>query len=176
MPVLPTRYIEAWQEMMDQGVLDNFDDVIVASGSGGTAAALAIANHLTGGKLKFHAVIIAEDRANCYRHLQENLDLLGIKEARPEDLVDVMDSYLGGKHGAMSRADVALIRDAGDASGIILDPVYTGKAYKGLVNELKTNRERFRGNRVLFIHTGGMFANYRCKEELDRAFDRLYIR
>jgi hypoxanthine phosphoribosyltransferase len=36
-----------------QGVMDNFDDIVVAIGSGGTACGLALANHLTGSKLKY---------------------------------------------------------------------------------------------------------------------------
>ena len=36
----------------------------------------------------------------------------------------------------------------------MIDPVYTGKAAAGLVQELKNNRQRFNGNRILFLHTG----------------------
>ena len=39
-------------------------------------------------------------------------------------------------------------------SGIMLDPVYTGKAVKGLLHEVKVNPTRFKGQRILFIHTG----------------------
>ena len=38
----------------------------------------------------------------------------------------------------------------------MLDPVYTGKAYFGMLAELAKNRERF-GPRIVFIHTGGLF-------------------
>jgi len=44
-------------------------------------------------------------------------------------------------------------------TGIFLDPVYTGKAVKGLLNEVKTNPQRFKGKRLLYIHTG-IFAIY----------------
>ena len=39
-------------------------------------------------------------------------------------------------------------------TGIILDPVYTGKAVRGLVHELNNNPARFRGHRILYVHTG----------------------
>ena len=39
-------------------------------------------------------------------------------------------------------------------TGIILDPVYAGKAALGMVTMMQEQPERFRGNRVLFIHTG----------------------
>ena len=46
-------YIQAWQEMVDvQGICESFDDVVVACGSGGSIAGLAIGNYLTGQKVK----------------------------------------------------------------------------------------------------------------------------
>ena len=46
------------------------------------------------------------------------------------------------------------VLDVAAKTGIILDPVYTGKTAMGLVHELNHNRSRFKGNRILFIHTG----------------------
>ena len=45
-------YIEAFQELIDEGVLENFDDIVVAIGSGGTVCGLTIGNYLTGQKVK----------------------------------------------------------------------------------------------------------------------------
>ena len=39
-------------------------------------------------------------------------------------------------------------------SGIILDRVYTGKAVLGMVKEMQNNPGRFKGSRILFVHTG----------------------
>ena len=39
-------------------------------------------------------------------------------------------------------------------TGIMLDPVYTGKAAKGFVHEMNTNPERFKGRNILFMHSG----------------------
>ena len=50
-------------------------------------------------------------------------------------------------------------------SGIVLDSVYTGKSVFGLMNELQANPGRFRGNKIMWIHTGGMFGF------LDRSMD-----
>lgn len=44
--------IEAFRELVDEGVLDNFDDIVVPTGSGGTICGLAVANYLTGSKIK----------------------------------------------------------------------------------------------------------------------------
>lgn len=40
------------------------------------------------------------------------------------------------------------------STGIFLDPTYTGKAALGMVKEIKRNPSRFKGNRILFLHTG----------------------
>ena len=45
-------YIHAWEELREQGALDTVDDVVVCGGSGGTASGLAVANYLTGLKVK----------------------------------------------------------------------------------------------------------------------------
>ena len=45
-------------------------------------------------------------------------------------------------------------------TGIILDPTYTVKAARGMVLEMQRNPGRFKGNKVLFLHTGMEHANY----------------
>ena len=45
-------YIEAFRELMTQGVLEDFDDIVVPTGSGGTICGLAVGNYLTGMKVK----------------------------------------------------------------------------------------------------------------------------
>ena len=47
-----------------------------------------------------------------------------------------------------------LIKETSHATGIILDPTYTGKTALALVTEMQTNPQRFKGQRLLFIHTG----------------------
>ena len=44
----------------------------------------------------------------------------------------------------------------GSSTGIMLDPVYTGKAARGLVKELQNNPDIFKGDRILFLHTGNV--------------------
>jgi len=46
-------YIDAFRELIDQGILENFDDIVCATGSGATAEGLALANYLTGSKLRY---------------------------------------------------------------------------------------------------------------------------
>lgn len=50
-------YLNAWEELQQQGICEMIDDIVVACGSGGTIAGLAIGNYLTGGKLKYDTIL-----------------------------------------------------------------------------------------------------------------------
>ena len=56
-----------------------------------------------------------------------------------------------------------LLTDVSSTTGIMLDPVYTVKAVKGMLEEMAHRPERFKGRRVLFVHTG-MYVQ--CKRAL----------
>lgn len=68
-------------------------------------------------------------------------------------------------HAAKCCGDTRLHKKpAGDKShvraGVILDPVYSGKAYHTLMDEMKQQPEQWTGRKVLFLHTGGLFGMY----------------
>ncbi len=52
------------------------------------------------------------------------------------------------------------------ATGIILDPVYSGKAFHYMVQEMQQQPEAWRGRRVLFWHTGGLLGLYEKAEQM----------
>ena len=58
----------------------------------------------------------------------------------------------------------------GALEGLVLDPVYTAKALRGLVLELERNPQRF-GQRVIFIHTGGIFHLFTQIPGLEKALN-----
>ena len=67
----------------------------------------------------------------------------------------------------MSTADeLALCKRVAETSGIILDPVYSGKALYGLLQDMKSAPETWRGRRVLFWHTGGMLGMFDKLDQL----------
>ncbi|XP_033121526.1 bifunctional D-cysteine desulfhydrase/1-aminocyclopropane-1-carboxylate deaminase, mitochondrial-like isoform X2 [Anneissia japonica] len=150
-------YIEAWQELVDQGVLEHFDDVAVTGASGGTAAGIAIANYLTGSKLKVHVYMVRNDNAYLLNHIAEALSDVGLDaEVNPEELVHIEDS-VGLGYAQSTPEELEFITSVSMKTGVILDPTYTGKAAYGLVKQLNTDPRVFKGNRILFIHTGGIF-------------------
>ena len=47
-----------------------------------------------------------------------------------------------------------MIRDVAESTGVVLDPVFTVKAFIGMISEMKKDPMQFKGKRVLFLHTG----------------------
>lgn len=167
-------YIEAWQEMVEQKILEQFDDVFVTCGSGGSAAGLAISNYLTGSKVKLHAVSVSDNKTYFHSHIDSMLKSIGLQELNSEDLIDIIDGYKGSGYGETTSKDIEKIKLISSTTGIICDPVYTWKGLNGLLSEFETNRQRFKGERVLFIHTGGVFSIYdgNMKECLKNCFEK----
>jgi D-cysteine desulfhydrase len=59
------------------------------------------------------------------------------------------------------------------ATGVVLDPVYTGKAVHGLLQDMRENPEEWRGSRVLFVHTGGLLGMYEKVPQLQDLVESL---
>jgi D-cysteine desulfhydrase len=67
--------------------------------------------------------------------------------------------------------ELELILAVARGEGIILDPVYTGKAFHGMARELGKN-PRSLGDRIVFVHTGGIFGLFPKAEELEPLLGR----
>ncbi|HHJ53084.1 MAG TPA: pyridoxal-phosphate dependent enzyme [Caldithrix abyssi] len=69
--------------------------------------------------------------------------------------IHIVDGYVGGGYGVISAKEGELIRRLAEREGLIIDPVYGAKAFRGLEEKLKAGE--FPGKNILFIHTGGVF-------------------
>jgi D-cysteine desulfhydrase len=85
----------------------------------------------------------------------------------PAEEIGVLDGYKGPAYAVPYAEEIALIQQVARVDGIFLDPVYTGKAFYGLVSEARKGRF-LPGERVLFLHTGGIFSLFAFAEELLR--------
>ncbi|HZS35591.1 MAG TPA: D-cysteine desulfhydrase family protein, partial [Polyangia bacterium] len=79
--------------------------------------------------------------------------------------VEIVDGYVGAGYAKSRPDELATLRDVARAEGLVLDPVYTGKAFHGFSRELARDRRAF-GERVVFIHTGGIFGLFPKAAEL----------
>jgi len=80
----------------------------------------------------------------------------------PSD-IEILDSHVGLGYAKSRPEELQTIRDVCRTDGIVLDPVYTGKAFHGVLAELRRNPKRF-GAAVAFVHTGGMFGLFGASE------------
>ncbi len=155
-------YLEAAREMDEQfhqfGIEP--DHVICASGSGGTQAGLSLGFALRRPQLSvlgfavcddeayFNHKVAADIRAWCTRYQPEfSAEQVGILTS---------DRYIGPGYGQAEPAVYDTIAWLARTEGLVLDPVYTGKAFHGLVSEIRQGR--FRDSKdIIFMHTGGVF-------------------
>jgi D-cysteine desulfhydrase/L-cysteate sulfo-lyase len=88
---------------------------------------------------------------------------LGIE---PSDII-VLDEYVKDGYGIVNKETAEAIRLLFTAEGVVLDPVYTGKAMAALIDLVKKGHFR-NDDRVLFFHTGGTPALFPYREPLVR--------
>lgn len=142
----------------------NIGHLIVPVSSGGTMEGLALGNYFTGNRLRIHAIAVSDDQDYFKTHFNEILSRLEldhlIEHVNNNSLIDICDSYVGLGYGRMTNEQIDFLHNIIAETGIIFDPVYTGKCLWGLCEELKNNRtDRFPNDKknILFLHTGGLF-------------------
>jgi len=150
--------INSFQELIKQGIFSNYDDVVVATGSGGTLAGLAIANYLTGERLRVHGICVSDNAEYFYGHVEEALDAYRIRSTQTRKICDIIEGYKGKGYSKTTPEDLDMLVETCQSTGILLDYCYSMKAVKGMLNEMTNNPQRFKGHRILFIHTGGTFS------------------
>src|SRR3712207_3854416 len=91
--------------------------------------------------------------------------MLGWDVELTEADVESYDDYVGAGYGRPSPGAIDAMRLAARMEGLILDPVYTGKAVAGLIDHARTGRLG-RDDVVVFIHTGGTPALFAFKDEI----------
>ena len=148
--------LELYNQMVRLGRSANY--VFLCSGSGGTQAGLALGAKVlqTGirvvGISNKHPSKILTDRIT--RIANETADLLGINVRLSPNEVIVLDEYIGEGYGIPTEADLKAIRLAAESEGLFLDPVYTGKALAGLLDQIQKGIIGS-DETVIFLHTGG---------------------
>lgn len=160
-------YAHAIGELLEQG--EAFGRIIVASSSGGTQAGMAVGARIHGFRGRVSGISIDQPApALCARVASlaaETAALLRQPYAfRPEE-IEVFDQYLGGGYGVMGEAEREAIDLFARLEGILLDPVYTGRAAAGMLDLIRQGIIG-RDERVLFWHTGGTPALFAYASEL----------
>lgn len=134
-------------------VRQTFDWVITATSSGSTQVGLTYAFRESGAKV---LGVSADPDPEAFEDLvllsADYASEFGAEALRDEDLRFSLD-YVGPGYGLASEAGEAAMELMGGREGILLDPIYTGKAFAGLLDLVGRGEI---GGRVLFWHTGGL--------------------
>ncbi|XP_027124460.1 D-cysteine desulfhydrase 1, mitochondrial [Coffea arabica] len=159
-------YIEAIREIEHQlqHSKSGFDDIVVACGSGGTVAGLSIGSWLSNLKAKVHAFCVCDDPEYFYDYVQGLLDGLDAGVSS-HDIVDIQNAK--GLGYAMSTSEeLKFVKEIAETTGVILDPVYSGKAAYQMMKDMAENPAMWEGRKILFIHTGGLLGLYDKVEQI----------
>jgi D-cysteine desulfhydrase len=135
--------------------------IIHATGSGGTTAGLILGTKLLGLNARIVGINVCDDRGYFVRAIGEICEDcisrygLNVSFSRDSD-IEIVDGYVGLGYAQSRPEELALLMEMASAEGLFLDPVYTGKAFFGMVQEIRRNARVF-GDQIVFLHTGGIF-------------------
>jgi len=157
-------YAHAMQEFMDQGI--SADWMVFGTSSGGTHAGLLLGQRLCGyaGKVLGISIDESEDwlKTQVSSLATQASERVGKRIEFSHDDVLATDAYCQAGYGVVTAAEREAIRLFARTEGVLLDPVYTGRAAAGLI-DLVRNRHFGRNDTVLFWHTGGQPALFADK-------------
>jgi len=168
-------YIRAAEELARDlnglpGGLDRPTTIIHATGSGGTGAGLILGAKMLGLNVKIVSINVCDDSSHFVKVIGEICEEairryeLSIPFSRERDVV-IVDGYVGRGYALSQPQELSLIRDVAGKEGVFLDPVYTGKAFFGMTQEIGKTPGCF-GERVVFLHTGGIFGVFPKASEM----------
>jgi len=150
-----------------------FDTVVISAFTGGSQAGLLMGKQLAGLPSEIVGVPIAlaadDVRAHVASTVERAIRRFGFAIDVPKR-VHVLDGHQGGGRSAIGDDELGTLVGVARQEGVVLDPVYTVKAFAGLLQVL-TQDARALGNRVCFIHTGGIFSLFPQRERLSRIID-----
>lgn len=169
-PVGAVSYVNAMLELLAQAQERNLeiDCIAHAAGSGGTQAGLVLANKALETGIDVKGICVEPNTEWLTRETVKIVNgtakLLNMDLTLGPDDVNLVDEY-AGEYGALTSEASETIKLVAKTEGILLDPVYTGKAMAGLIDMIKHGRFK-KDDNLVFIHTGGTPALFPYRKEL----------
>ncbi|MCX5839710.1 MAG: D-cysteine desulfhydrase family protein [Deltaproteobacteria bacterium] len=169
-------YIKCSEELINDiaklsGGADKDYTVINAVGSGGTTAGLILGTKIFDLNAQIVSINVCNDHDYFVRVIGEICEKaisdyhIEIDFSRDRD-INIIDGYVGRGYALSRSEELSEICCLARTEGIFLDPVYTGKAFFGMIQELKRDPKCF-GDRIIFIHTGGIFGLFPKAREIE---------
>ena len=151
--------LEVLEQLNEQGLAPS---CFYMSSSGKGQAGIILAQRLTGLGFRMHGVTATSEfhlPSRTAGIANDTAKALGLDLAVTEEEVVNFDEFVGEGYGIPSQAGIEAVKLFARTEGVILDPIYTGKAAAGMVAHVREGR--FGADDVLvFVHTGGIAANF----------------
>ena len=170
-PLGAVAYVNAFVELFDQAraIGVDVDSVVMATGSGSTQAGLLAGTRLVSPKTRIIGVTVYASREKMTQYVrsvaEQTLALFGADAIlRDEDII-VFEEYLRDGYGVFNEDVGAAMRLVAESEGVLLDPVYTGKAMAGML-DLMEKGYFANGENIVFLHSGGTPALFPYREQI----------
>ena len=154
-------FIKAAEELEQQIDTNEISHIVFASSSGGTHAGLMLGKALLDKSYDLVGINIDKDESGKTPFKQAILDLanqtsqfIGADKTFTNDDLILDDNYIGEGYGVIGDLEVEAVSLVAKKEGILLDPVYTGRAMGGLIDMTRSGQLN-KNDKVLFWHTGG---------------------
>jgi L-cysteate sulfo-lyase len=149
-------YAFAMKELVEQNL--HADWIVFATSSGGTHAGLLLGQRVFGYKGKLLGISVDETEEWLKQHVSELASLssekLGKRIEFTPDEVLANANYCSAGYGVLTEQEREAIRLFATCEGLLLDPVYTGRAAAGMIDLVRKGFFK-KDETVLFLHTGG---------------------
>ncbi|TMW68613.1 hypothetical protein Poli38472_006081 [Pythium oligandrum] len=174
--------IDEIQKQLEEEEL-KITDLAFACGSGGTAAGIGLgaylqAQHSSQSVVRFdhanpvHAYIVCDNDEYFFNYIDEKIlpEMGAASELSSRDFLQITNAQ-GTGYARSTVEELEFISEVARTTGVVMDPVYSGKALFHLVRELNENPEKFAGRSILIVHTGGQFGLYDKADQMQKVCD-----
>ena len=150
-------YVECMREIIEYDKDDSFTHIVLATGSGGTHSGSIAGKTYYKKKIKIVGISVKDKKNDqeekVFKLAQTACEYMNCEKPKRED-VFVFDDYVGDGYGIPTKGMKNAVKLMATKEGILLDPVYSGKSFDGLIDLV--SKKYFKDtDKLLFIHTGG---------------------
>ena len=149
--------LETLSQLPDGG--RELDVFYVPFGTGGIFAATLLTLREQGIHCPIIGISVNRDQPTCQENLthwwQALCDLLDCDPDQEQGHYEIYDTFIGQEYGDPTEASLDAIMTMASAEGILLDPVYSGKVFAGLLNHVNAGRWR-PDQKIVMLHSGGV--------------------
>ena len=150
-------YVECLNEIIKENNKYNFSHIIHATGSAGTQAGLLAGKKYFNFNIPVTGICVRHKKDiqvdKVYEEAKKTCEKLQCNILDKSDII-VYDEYIGTGYGEPTKGMIEATKLLAKKEAILLDPVYSGKAFAGLIDLIRSKKFTKNDN-VLFIHTGG---------------------